>query len=118
MRDAFQLIDPTITDTNFLHKFQACGCFLIDLCLDPVDHLPAPLRQAACAAAEPSLARALQRLQPERIATVVRSIEKNFARAATRAHWQGPVLHLPYPGRWSRQRHIFVRSLAPELRPL
>ncbi len=50
--DAFQIIDPAINDENFLAAFQAMGCYLIDLCPDPVDRLDPPSRRAACRAGE------------------------------------------------------------------
>ena len=114
MRDAFVAIDRAAGE-NFLAAFQAAGCYLIDLCPHPVDHLDSKSRRAACRAAEPSLARTIAQLNPRRIATVVRSIEGNVTAAASRAGWHGPILHLPYPGRWSRHRDIFLALLAKEL---
>ena len=113
IRDAFRAIDASITDASFLTIFQGSGCYLIDLCPKPVDHLDLKLRQAACRASEASLARTIARLQPPAIATVVRSIEDNVAQAASLAHWHGPFIHLPYPGRWSRYRTGFVDTLLP-----
>jgi hypothetical protein len=118
MRDAFRAIDASITDTNFLSIFQASGCYLIDLCPTPVDHLDAKSRRAACLASEALLSRTISRLQPTAIATVVRSIEDNVARAASRADWDGVFIHLPYPGRWSGHRAVFVDTLLPAIGPL
>jgi hypothetical protein len=111
-REAFQIGDRSVSDTNFLEIFQARGCYLIDLCPDPVDQLQSKDRRAACLASESSLKRALGRLRPELIATVVRSIEENVERAAAAANWHGSIEHLPYPGRWSRHRDIYVQQLA------
>ena len=97
MRDAFHSVDPCITDANFLAEFQASGCYLIDLCAQPVDHLDRESRRSACLARESSLARTMARLNPERIVTVVRSIEPNATRAAARAGWSGPFLHRTRP---------------------
>ncbi len=118
MRDAFRTIDPSIEDANFLSVFRACGCYLIDLCPEPVDRLDPRSRRAACRAGEVSLSRSIARLRPPVIATVLRSIECNVTRAASRADWQGPLIHLPYPGRWSRYREEFVRTLAPTISAL
>ena len=115
MRDAFQSVDPAISDANFLARFQALGCYLIDLCPEPVDHLDSKTRRTVCLANESSLSRTIARVHPPAIATVVRSIEGNIAQAACRAGWQGPVLHLPYPGRWSHHRNLFVAALAPAI---
>ena len=118
MRDAFRTIDPSIADGNFLALFQASGCYLIDLCPEPVDHLNSKSRRAACRASEVSLARTIARLHPLMIATVVRSIEGNVAQAAFRADWHGPFIHLPYPGRWSRHRDVFVETLVTKISAL
>jgi hypothetical protein len=114
-RDAFRRFDDTITDENFLATFQSSGCYLIDLCREPVDHLTRKDRVAACVLAEPLLTRKIQNLKPQAIAIVVRSIELNVERAILRAVWKGPILKLPYPGRWSRHRAIYVNTLAQSL---
>jgi hypothetical protein len=118
MRDAFRMIDPSINDENFLAVFQATGCYLVDLCPVPADHLDSKSRQSVCRASEELLSRKIARLQPAMIASLLRSIEGNVARAASRAHWCGPFIHLPYPGRWSRYRNAFVDTLTPTIRVL
>jgi hypothetical protein len=118
VRDAFQLIDPSVTGANFLSIFRAAGCYLIDLCGRPVDQLDRAARHTVCREGEPSLCRILQELQPERIATVVRSIRGNVERAVSCAGWKGDFLDLPYPGRWWRHKEIFLAQLAPVLRSL
>ena len=115
MREAFQRIDSSITDANFLSRFQASGCYLIDLCPQPVDHLAAKARLAACVTGEASLSRTLVKHHPPIIVTVLRSIESNVRRAATAADWKGSFLHLPYPGRWASHKDVFVRGLAATL---
>ena len=115
MREAFCTVDSLISDTNFLGVFQTSGCYLIDLCREPVDQLDARSRLAACMAAETSLSRTIGRLRPSKIVTVVRSIEANVARAAFRAGWHGPLLHLPYPARWSRHKDRFVKDLVASI---
>lgn len=115
MEEAFRVADPSLRSEEFLSRFQASGCYLIDLCSDPVDHLEPKPRRTACLSGEGSLARSIAKLQPVMIATVVRSIEGNVKRAASRAQWRGTFLHLPYPGRWHRHRSAFIEELAPVL---
>ncbi len=110
MRDAFDM-----DDAHFLDAFRDAGCYLIDLCGEPVDNLNAKTRGAACVAAEPSLARKIRQLQPATIVTLLRSIEGNVARAAASARWEGSTVNLPYPGRWARHRTIFIEKLIPVL---
>ena len=118
MREAFQLIDPSIADSTFLRVFRESGCYLFDLCAEPVDRLSAMERRDACRLAERNLSRAIDRLQPAMIATLLRSIESNVLASIADAHWRGSVLHLPYPGRWKRHREAFVCELVPTIRPL
>lgn len=113
MRDTFRLVIPAIDDRNFLATFQAAGCYLIDLCLEPVDRLDAKARRIACRDGERSLSRRILQLQPLMIATMLRSIESNVSRAALNANWRGPCIHLPYPGRWRKHREVFSKALAP-----
>ncbi len=113
MRDAFRVIDPSINDENFLATFQGVGCYLVDLCPEPVDQLDSQSRRRACRAGEELLSSKIARLRPAMIATLLRSIEGNVTRAASHANWRGSFIHLPYPGRWSRHRRTFVYILAP-----
>ena len=115
MRDALLIADPSMSAVSFLDAFQASGCYLIDLCREPVNHRDRRSRHAACLAREPSLSLAIRRLRPSKIVTVVRSIEANVARAAFRAGWTGPFLHLPYPGRWSHYKDRFVQDLVKSI---
>lgn len=118
IRDAFQIIDPSLTDETFLDIFQRRGCYLIDACAAPVDHLDASSRRAACLAGEPALTRRIRDLEPAAIVTLLRSIRDNVERAASRAGWSGQILHLPYPGRWASHRRIFHEGLVPQLQQM
>jgi hypothetical protein len=118
MRDAFQSIDPSIDDENFLAAFQASGCYLTDLCPEPVDNLDSEPRQDARRAGESALSRTIVQLQPAIVAPVLRSIAGNVTQACARTDWQGPIIHLPYPGRWRRHRNAFIDALAPIIRSL
>lgn len=115
MRDAFRAVDPSINDRNFLETFQASGCYLVDLCPYPVDHLDRKLRADICRASEGLLSTKIAHLQPRMIASVVRSIEGNILRATSAAKWHGPLIRLPYPGRWSHCRKVFLNTLIPKL---
>lgn len=118
MLAAFQIADSEVDDESFLARFQARGCYLTDLCREPVDHLDQAERRAMRKAGEAFLTRELKRLQPGTIAPVLRSIVSNVENAAARAHWQGEILQFPYPGRWSRHRAAFIEALAPVIQRL
>lgn len=114
----FRSVDPLISDNNFLDLFRAAGCYLIDLCHEPVDQLDPKSRSAVCRASEETLSTTIALLQPAAIATVVRSIESNVVRALAGTEWRGRCIHLPYPGRWSRLKHEFIQSLGPTVAEL
>lgn len=118
MRDAFLAIDPSIRDDNFLESFQKAGCYLIDTCRHPVDQLDGRSRRATCIAGEASLRRSIRRLQPRAIVTLLRSIRENVERAARGAGWNGPLMDVPYPGRWTQHRKIFIGAIVPQIRAL
>ena len=118
MRDAFTQLDLACSDDTFLDVFRAAGCYLVDLCHDPVDHLDSKSRKAACRANETVLSSVIKQLRPARIATVVHSIERNVTRAVALASWHGPWIRLPYPGRWSHHRALFTEELLPTITKL
>ena len=102
-----------MTDADFLAVFQATGCYLVDLCPHPVDQLDSASRRAAGLVSEASLSRMIKRLRPQTIVTVVRSIRDVVERAASGAGWHGPLIDVPYPGRWRKHQEIFLRLLVP-----
>ena len=117
-RDLFAMADPAIHDGNFLERFQRSGCYLIDLCARPVNHLESADRRAACVRGEKTLARSIRELRPERVVILLRSIQENVQRAATSAGFALPIPGVPYPGRWKRNRQEFAAILLPVLRDM
>jgi hypothetical protein len=116
VRETFVQAFPRLTNTEFLDSFGALGCYLIDLCSEPVDDIPQDARRQACHRGEKRLAQKIRALRPETMVSLVRSISPNVKRAQIRAGWSGPHLELPYPGRWHRHRKNFRRLLVPFLR--
>ncbi len=116
VRDAFRVVEPTLGDDNFLAAFRDAGCYLIDLCLSPVDQLDRKSRLKMCVRNEASLGRQIEALAPESIITVVRSIRRNVDAAILRTGWKGNVVDLPYPGRWVHNRKEFIKLLVRELK--
>jgi hypothetical protein len=116
VRDAFLTAFPPLKKTEFLDSFRSLGCYLVDLCGEPVDKMPRQARRSACRFGEVRLARTIRTLRPKIIVTVVRSINRNVRKAEDQAGWAGLRLELPYPGRWHRARMQFTRQLVPFLR--
>ena len=115
-RTSFIKAFPVLENKDFLKKFQALGCYLIDLCPKPVDRLDRRKRIRVCKQSEFRLVQAIRRLRPEIIVSVVRSISSNVGRAQKRAKWTGKYLSLPYPGRWRRHQVKFDEALVHLLR--
>lgn len=118
VRDVFAALDPFVNDENFLKVFQAAGCYLVDLCSQPVDRMSPSLRRATHRASERYLARTIARLHPQMIVTMLRSIEGSVSNAVAQASWSGPLLKLPYPGRWAHLKSEFVTRLLPVIERL
>ena len=116
VRETFLRAFPRLKKTDFLDSFRSLGCYLVDLCGEPVDEMAAHRRRFARQAGEIRLSRTIRRLRPRVIVTVVRSIRENVLRAEKQAGWSGQYVELPYPGRWYRHRVKFRRLLVPLLR--
>ena len=115
VRDTFMTAFPSILKDDFLDAFRALGCYLVDLCGTPVDHLPHDTRMSICHAGEVRLAQSIRILCPMVIVTLVRSIRANVERAQIKAGWTGLHLEVPYPGRWKHHRVEFQRQIVPLL---
>lgn len=118
MRDAFIRSLPGLEGRDFRESFCGLGCYLVDLCGEPVDRLGSRNRKNACLEAEPRLGILIRQLHPAVIVTLVRSIAPNVRRAQQRAKWNGLHLELPYPGRWQCHRVQFEKQLVRFLQDL
>src|SRR5271168_4954549 len=118
VRDVFLKASPAFRTGHFLESFQAHGCYLVDLCVRPVNRLNPKERRQACVDGEVRLSKMLREFRPKMVVTVVRSIALNVQRAQLQANWEGMHLELPYPGRWKHHRIAFAKVLTPILRRL
>jgi hypothetical protein len=116
VRDTFVTAFPSLQESEFLDSFRSLGCYLVDLCSQPVDHMNRNAREYACHTGEVLLERTIRELHPKMMVTIVRSIRMNVTRAQDRAGWSGRYLEVPYPGRWHHHRIEFERRLVPLLR--
>lgn len=116
IREAFVKAFPDLREADFLKSFRNLGCYLVDLCERPVDHLPPNARRKLCRASEPRLTKSIRTLRPAIIIVVIRSIARNVKRSEHQARWSGQHFELPYPGRWIRHRTAFIRQLVRLLR--
>lgn len=115
-RTAFIAAFPSLQNAEFLDAFKSLGCYLVDLCENPVDDLPQKSRRLACAAGEAGLARDICDIKPKTVVTVVRSIAANVRHALQLANWSGEYIEVSYPGRWFHHQLAFQEVLVPLLR--
>lgn len=89
---------PMLDMPSFLEQFRALGCYLIDLCPQPVNGMSDPERKCAWLTGEPALAAAICTAQPLAIVVVKKSIAKSVARASDSASSVPiPKYVLPFP---------------------
>lgn len=82
-REAFYPEDGKIPEMQcFLQKFYSLGCFLVDLCPNPVNHLPKRERKRARREAELELAETIKTTQPVAIVVVMIGIANSVKQAA------------------------------------
>jgi hypothetical protein len=122
-KEAFRLGVPDLSrGPIFLERFRALGCFLDDLCLEPVNHLKRnnPLawakRLRLREEGEEPLAERIHRYGPRQIVVVMKEIEPNVRRAALAADVGDIVLPaLPFPS-WKANHDRYVDELSALLK--
>lgn len=85
---------------DFLERFKALGCYLDDLCFEPVNRLGLndPKRAALRHRGEEPLARRMQESPPQAVVVVMRAIEANVRAALRLAGLDGlRISSLPFP---------------------
>lgn len=96
--------------SEFLASFAALGCYLDDLCSEPVNQMSARERRAARLAGEAPLSQRLRTYSPRAIVGIGYGCEPYFARAHRAAAVRAPLQVLPFPN-WPRQRQQYVEEL-------
>jgi hypothetical protein len=116
IREAFVSAFPALDPRDFLQSFRDLGCYLVDLCPTPIDHLSSASRKKAHRSGELQLSKTIRKLRPRILIILLRSIVPNVQCAAQSANWSGQTVTFAYPGRWFHHRAAFVRRMAPILR--
>jgi hypothetical protein len=104
-KQAFEAVMPDLIRGSFLESFSALGCYLDDLCLEPVNHLklnvPSEKRERLekRIAGETPLAARMSVTDPDAVILVMSGIQENVRRAANAARMIAPIVVLPFPGR-------------------
>jgi hypothetical protein len=118
-KEAFRLAVPNVVrGDNFLEAFKDLGCYLDDLCLEPVNHLKLdnPLakkkRLALRQQGEEPLAERIRDQSPQAVVVVMKGIEANVRAALSLAGLERlPVDSLPFPGR-PEHRTRYIQELS------
>ena len=97
-------------DGDFLDAFKACGWYLDDLVLEPVNHLTPAQRLAACRSAGASLADRIAEYHPLAIVTILLRIKDIVEAAAFAAGSDAPRYAVPFPGNGQQAR--FLKEMA------
>lgn len=102
----------------FLGFFKEAGCYLEDLCLEPVNHMEQPDKRRARRAGEAPLAARLKAGQaPAAVIAVAKCIEPNLARVLPQAGLAGVPFHcVSFPA--MGHQHSFAAELVPFVRKL
>jgi len=92
---------------EFLTCFQSCGCYLDDLCLDPVNHMDAIARRRVRNASVPSLADRLQQTTPMAVVSVMTATAAQVNAAIARSGINPLFLdYLPFPTFGNQHKYV------------
>jgi hypothetical protein len=99
----------TMEMANFLKAFRAAGCYLDDLCLEPVNQLGRPAREAARGFAVAPLSERLRSIlpQPQIIVPMMMTIETHIKQAVELAGLSERLKPpLPFPSMGNQTRYV------------
>lgn len=105
-------------DISFLDYFKTCGCYLEDLCIDPVNKLPGGVRLQKREQGIPRLANSIKHAQPEAIIILMKDIKDDVVEAIKLSGVDlkyGDIT--PFPGR-PRNTENCIRENAEHLRKM
>jgi hypothetical protein len=116
MRKSFgEAFDRTfLSDGDFVAFFRSLGCYIDDLCLEPINKTSSSERRAKTAASIGGFAERLSSYRPERVITILKRIEKPVHVAVKKSGLTIPVHILPFPG--NHWQNDFLTQLVPILR--
>jgi len=94
---AFQLAFPEIARDDFFRSFKEMGCYLVDLCDQPVNKLTNPEKKKVCQAGIPILSQVIRDLKPKVILVVSKGILSYVEQAQALSGSPAPLHALPFP---------------------
>ena len=91
----------------FLEAFMRSGCYLIDLCPDPVNHLSNRQRKLMRNAGVPRLITQLRALKPQAVVVVMKALAPYVDLALEQAELTpGERLNLPFPAQGHQREYV------------
>jgi hypothetical protein len=113
---AFEKVyDITFTDNaDFLRFFQACGCYLDDLSLTPVNTMHPTERARILQASVPALSQRIRDVEPAVVVAVLQKIAPYVQEALTLAGRPVVFRVLPFPG--NGHQNMYIDGLSDLLR--
>jgi hypothetical protein len=112
-----EAIPDLLTEQNFLRSFQALGCYLVDLCDQPVNKLPRQVRLWHRDDGIEPLSGMIAETCPRALINVMASISSWIDRATVMAE-VSPEVRLDFPFPTRQQEPDYVDELAQALRDL
>lgn len=102
-----KVFDRVFSDTHsFLIFFRLSGCYLEDICLEPIDKLPPKERTLMLKDSIEYFSSRLKEYSPEAIVIVLKRIESHVKAALRKAKISCPVYTLPFPGFGHQKNYI------------
>lgn len=93
--------------TDFLRFFKSIGCYLDDLCLEPINKLDRPTRLRKRSDAVPSLAERIRVANPRSIVVVMKAIIENVQEAIDKARIDRiSTYYLPFPAQGNQRKYV------------
>ena len=102
----FQLAFPEISRDSFLQAFKEMGCYLVDLCDQPVNNLTDPQKKELSFARIDALSYKLRDLKPEVIIVVIKRILPYVEQALKRSGITVKLYALPFPAMGHQREYI------------
>ena len=114
-QQAFEFVGSA---SAFLEHFTASKCYLVDLCVEPVNAIVPTERRANCRSGEARLATELHALQPEVVIVVMKGIAPHVRRAIANAGLEQLAVYvLPFPAMGHQPQYVQgLRTILGELR--
>lgn len=110
-RDCFlKVFNGQFEECDFLRYFKSLGCYLDDLCFEPVDNLPSEIRKNICANSVDDLAIRIRQYKPLVIIVVIKRIEKEVNKAIEKSGVNLKPKFLPFP-RYAWQQEKYKNEL-------